>query len=114
MKTIAQATMPGPAHARPTVPTTQATVVIARSDFFPAWASAQAPSTGPATITSAYETDRPAVHANVAHATFCATTETKYALNTAVSTTVVYPELAKSYIAHAQTSRRLTPGLRAP
>ena len=35
-------------------------------------------------------------------------------LNTAVIMTVVYPELAKSYIAHAHTSRRATPVFRAP
>jgi hypothetical protein len=38
---------------------------------------------------------------------------TKYVANTAVRTTVVYPELAKSNIAHANTSLRLTPGSNA-
>ena len=42
-----------------------------------------------------------------------ATIPTKYALNTAVSTTVVKPELAKSYIAQAATSRPRTPGFSA-
>jgi hypothetical protein len=37
-----------------------------------------------------------------------ATPATKKALNTAVMTTVVYPELAKSYMLQAQTSRTLT------
>ena len=38
---------------------------------------------------AAYETARSSVHANVPHGALPATTETKYALNTAVSTTVV-------------------------
>jgi len=57
--------------------------------FFAACASAHAPRMGPATITSAYETASAAVHANVAQGALPATTETKYALKTAVSTTVV-------------------------
>ena len=37
--------------------------------------------------------------------------ETKYALNTAVKTTVVYPEFAKSKLAHAKISDGFTSGL---
>ena len=39
---------------------------------------------------------RRAVQANVAQGAFCATAPTKYAPKTAVMTTVVYAELAKS------------------
>src|SRR6185369_9991159 len=113
MKVAAHATVPGPHQASATVPAMHTAVDQASTCFFAACASAHAPRMGPATITSAYETASAAVHANVAQGALPATTETKYALNTAVSTTVVYPELAKSYIAHAATSRFATPGFRA-
>ena len=64
-------------------------VEIASCRFFEACASADAPSIGPITITIAYDIDSAAVHANVAHSALPAITETKYALKTAVSTTVV-------------------------
>src|ERR1700674_5564965 len=113
MKITAQATAPGPAHASATVPAMQTTVEMASRRFFAACASAHAPSSGPMTITIAYETDSAAVHAKVPQSALPVTTETKYALKTAVRTTVVYPELAKSYIAQANTSRRATPGFSA-
>src|SRR2546421_2691371 len=78
------------------------------SRFLAACASAQAPRSGPVTRIAAYESDNAAVQANVAQGAFSATTETKYAPNTAVTTTVVYAELAKSYMLHAQTSTSLT------
>ena len=89
MNTTAHTTAPGPDHASATVPAMHTAVVMASRRFFAAWASAQAPSSGPMTITTRYEADSAAVHRNVAHAALPATTETKYALNTAVSTTVV-------------------------
>src|SRR5579862_203365 len=89
MHTTAYATVPGPLHASATVPAMHTTVEIASWRFFEAWASAEAPSTGPMTIMMAYETESAAVHTNVAHSALPAITETKYALNTAVSTTVV-------------------------
>src|SRR5471032_2788841 len=113
MNTTAQAIAPGPVHASATVPAMQITVDQASTVFFAACAAAHAPRSGPITITIAYETESAAVHANVAHSALAATTATKYALKTAVRTTVVYPELAKSYIAHAHTSRRATPGFSA-
>jgi hypothetical protein len=93
LETITNATAhqiaPGPAPASAAVESTQITVNTARNFFFAARASAHAPTIGPSSITSAYETDNAAVHAKVAHGALPATTDTKYALNTAVSTTVV-------------------------
>ena len=61
-----------------------------RSSFlFAACASAHAPTNGALRSTARYETESAAVHANVAHGAFCATAATKYALKTAVITTVV-------------------------
>ncbi len=68
---------------------TQPSVVASSSRFFAARMSAYAPSNGPVTITSAYETESAAVHASVAQLALPATTDTKYALNTAVITIVV-------------------------
>ncbi len=53
MNAIAKATAPGPANARPRVPATQTTVETKSSFFLAACASAQAPTSGPATITIA-------------------------------------------------------------
>jgi hypothetical protein len=89
MNAIAQPTMPGPAHASATVPMTQVTVETASRRFFAACASTHAPTIGPSNITMRYDTDSAAVHANVPHGALPVTTATKYALNTAVSTTVV-------------------------
>ncbi len=51
---------------------------------------------GIVSITPAFDTASVTVHAKVPQSAPLATTLTKYALNTAVNTTVVYPELAKS------------------
>src|SRR5215208_6812768 len=68
---------------------------------------------GMVSITMAYETLSAAVQTKVAHSALSAMPPTKYAAKTAVMTTVVYPELAKSYIAQPNTSRLRTPGFRA-
>ena len=87
--TIASTIAPGFAKYSPAVNSTQPAVATKSSFFFAACASAHAPTSGAVSSTARYETDRAAVHANVAHGAFSATAATKYALNTAVITTVV-------------------------
>ena len=80
---------PGPASPSAAVPATQPIVLNSSTRFFAPWASAQAPMTGAVRTISAYDTDSAAVQAKVAHGARPATTATKYALNSAVMTTVV-------------------------
>src|SRR5215203_7093777 len=68
---------------------------------------------GIVTITTAFDTHSAISHTREPQSAPSATTETKYALKTAVKTTVVYPEFAKSYPAHERTSRGRTPGFSA-
>ena len=85
----AQTIVPGPANANPAVATIQRTVIAKSHFFFSARASATAPITGIARRLAAFESAITHVQTNVAQSASPATTETKYALKTAVSTTVV-------------------------
>ncbi len=87
--TVASPISPGPTAASAAVPATQPAVDSASHHFLRARRSAYAPIIGIATITRALDTPSISVHANVAQSAFAATTPTKYALNTAVRTTVV-------------------------
>src|SRR5690606_6933814 len=91
----------------------QPTVEASSSGFLAPRASAQAPIAGIVRITSRLDRASAPVQASVAQGALPAIAPTKYALNTAVSTTVVNPEFAKSYIDHAKTSRGATPGFSA-
>ena len=102
---------PGCTQANAAVDTRHNNVTQPSSRFFAPCKSAQAPKAGMLSITSAYDTPNVVVHAKAPQAAPCATAPTKYAENTAVMTTVVNPELAKSYIAQPNTSRFRTPAL---
>src|SRR5690606_11456236 len=108
----ASQTSPGPAWVSTRVAATQPTVLANSNRRLAARASARAPSAGMVSMMARYDNDNAAVHASVAQSARWPTTPTKYVLNTVVRMTVVYPELAKSYIAQAQISRRRTQGVR--
>ena len=85
----AQTIVPGPARARPAVPAMQSIVAAKSHRFFDAVRSAIAAMTGIAKRPRALLAAITHVQRNVAQASPPATTETKYALKTAVRTTVV-------------------------
>lgn len=88
---------------------TQPRVVASKNDFLLRLKSVIAPISGALNKTMALATAMVIVHNKVALpvSRSWAMTPTKKVLNTAVSTTVVYPELAKSNIAQANFSRFL-------
>ena len=77
IKTTVTASVSGPANQSSAVQVTQPTVLMARSFFFAACASAQAPMSGAVSMMRAYDTDSAAVQARVAQAALAATTDTK-------------------------------------
>ena len=87
--TTAIAMSPRPASASAAVASTQPIVDMRNSHCLRACTSAYAPIIGIDSITAAFETARITVHTGVAQVASLATPLTKYALNTAVSTTVV-------------------------
>ena len=85
----AQRIVPGPANMSPSVPPTARTVATASHRFLVAVASATVPMTGMRSMLAALLIAMTTVQRKVAEGASPATTLTKYALKTAVSTTVV-------------------------
>ena len=77
MKKMPSATSPGPTHIRPSVPNTQASVLVIRNGFLRPRASAAAPASGPRIITTAAAKETAMVKARVAQGLPAATVDTK-------------------------------------